>query len=359
MGLFDWLVKNSARSLIKRELKNAAQNELKDLSRLRISDVTRKGWLPTQWKSTQQEAIRQARALRSQMSKAELNWMQANPNKATKNYKSGTREFGGQANKEALQKARQEVLKQFIPPKTDKNYKKKLGYTIAALGGIPAAAVIANKIPLTHQILGYGVQMLPDDLQNYAYQGGPYVRQWLDYNTGGQKYGLEMSPDMAEQYLQDAIAERVGDQNYQVGDTISNTPLGTETKTYHKYMTAGGDSARVADAMYSQLGNIEHVVVKPNNKLQVIDAYDWEPMDTKEGYDKRIKTIKKSLQRKDGNYSTSDLWRARMERPAQWAAEHNFLAPDMNKMNVRSERKHNPNLKPKAWVGYDFQINQK
>lgn len=144
------------------------------------------------------------------MSKAELNWMQANPNKATKIYKSGTREFGGQANKEALQKARQEVLKQFIPPKTDKNYKKKLGYTIAALGGIPAAAVIANKIPLTHQILGYGVQMLPDDLQNYAYQGGPYVRQWLDYNTGGQKYGLEMSPDMAEQYLQDAIAERVG-----------------------------------------------------------------------------------------------------------------------------------------------------
>lgn len=73
MGLFDRLIKNSARSLIKRELKNAAQNELKDLSRLRISDVTRKGWLPTQWKSTQQEAIRQARALRSQMSKAELN----------------------------------------------------------------------------------------------------------------------------------------------------------------------------------------------------------------------------------------------------------------------------------------------
>lgn len=60
-----------------------------------------------------------------------------------------------------------------------------------------------------------------------------------------------MSPDMTEQYLQDAIAERVRNQNYQVGDTISNTPLGTETKTYHKYMTAGGDSARVADAMYS------------------------------------------------------------------------------------------------------------
>lgn len=30
MGLFDSLVKSSARSLIKRELKNAAQNELKE-----------------------------------------------------------------------------------------------------------------------------------------------------------------------------------------------------------------------------------------------------------------------------------------------------------------------------------------
>lgn len=120
MGLFDRLIKNSARSLIKLELKNAAQNELKDLSRLHISDVTRKGWLPTQWKSTQQEAIRQARALRSQMSKAELNWMQANPNKATKIYKSGTREFGGQANKEALQKVRQKVLNQYKDSKNTK-----------------------------------------------------------------------------------------------------------------------------------------------------------------------------------------------------------------------------------------------
>ena len=120
MGLFDSLVKSSARSLIKRELKNAAQNELKDLSRLRISDVARKGWLPTQWKSTQQEAIRQARALRSQISKAELNWMQAHPEAATAIYKSGAREFGGQANKEALQKVRQKVLNQYKDSKNTK-----------------------------------------------------------------------------------------------------------------------------------------------------------------------------------------------------------------------------------------------
>nr|DAD59526.1 MAG TPA: hypothetical protein [Bacteriophage sp.] len=29
----------------------------------------------------------------------------------------------------------------------------------------------------------------------------------------------------------------------------------------------------------------------------------------------------------------------------------------MNKMNIRSKRKHDPNLKPRAWVGYDFEIN--
>lgn len=56
-------------------------------------------------------------------------------------------------------------------------------------------------------------------------------------------------------------------QDYQVGDTINNIPLGPGSKTFQKYMAAGGDSTRVADAMYSQLGNIEHVVIKPNNKL--------------------------------------------------------------------------------------------
>lgn len=133
MGLFDGLIKNSARTLVKRELKNAAQNELKDLSRRRISDVVRKGWLPTQWKSTQQEAIRQARALRSQMSKAELNWMQAHPEAATTIYKSGTREFGGQANKEALQKARQEVTNSFISQEA-KASKTRRNKALGALG---------------------------------------------------------------------------------------------------------------------------------------------------------------------------------------------------------------------------------
>lgn len=41
-----------------------------------------------------------------------------------------------------------------------------------------------------------------------------------------------MSPEMGEQYLQDAIREKIGNQNYQVGDTINNIPLGSDSKTF-------------------------------------------------------------------------------------------------------------------------------
>lgn len=52
--------------------------------------------------------------MRSAASKAELKWMQENSDKATKVYKSGAREFGGDENKLALLKARQEAMKPFI-----------------------------------------------------------------------------------------------------------------------------------------------------------------------------------------------------------------------------------------------------
>ena len=52
--------------------------------------------------------------MRSAASKAELEWMKNNSDKATKVYKSGAREFGGDENKLALLKARQEAMKPFI-----------------------------------------------------------------------------------------------------------------------------------------------------------------------------------------------------------------------------------------------------
>lgn len=337
----------------------AAEKKLNKLAKQKILQQ-KSSWRPTQKMRDvnlegNKQAIRDARAMRSAASKAELKWMQENPDKATKVYKSGTREFGGEANKLALQKVRQEAMKPFLADEAKRIRKNRAIGT--AVAGLLPGIVIANKIPLVHNMVGGIVPYLPDRVQNYAYQAGPYMRQWLDYNTGGAKYGLEMSPEMGEQYLQDAINEKVGNKNFEIGDTIHSIPLGSESHTYQKYMNAGGDSAQVANAMYSQLGTIQHVVKKPNNRLQVIDAYDWEPMDTKEGYEERVAKQKKSIEDGDGQYTKSDLWRTRMERPAQWAAEHNLLMPDMQKINKRSNRKHDPNLKPKAWVGYDFEIN--
>ena len=31
--------------------------------------------------------------------------------------------------------------------------------------------------------------------------------------------------------------------------------------------------------------------------------------------------------------------------------------PDKDKANARTKKKRNPNLKPKAWVGFDFKID--
>jgi uncharacterized protein YigA (DUF484 family) len=79
--------------------------------------------------------------MRSAASQAELEWMKNNADKATKVYKSGTREFGGDANKLALLKARQEAMKPFISQGASKIRKKRLGYTIA---GIPVITGIAE-----------------------------------------------------------------------------------------------------------------------------------------------------------------------------------------------------------------------
>lgn len=352
-------IQNSLKSL---DSEYAAQKLFDKLSKSKISEQ-KSGWRPTQkWMNknleSKKQLIRDVRDIRSQASKARMNWMEQNADKATKIYKSGAVEFGGEANRNALQQITNDITNPFIQKLAAdirKDRLKKVGIVTAT--GLLPSILVANKIPLVHNMVGEVVPYLPTNVQKYAYQAGPYLRQWLDYNTGGAKYGLEMSPEMAEQYLQDAITEKVGNRNFEVGDTIHGVPLGSESKTYQKYIKAGGDSAQVANAMYSQLGTIQHVVKKPNNKLQVIDAYDWEPMDTKENYEDRVAKQKKSIEKGDGSYTNSDLWRTRMERPAQWAAEHNLLMPDMQKMNIRSNKKHNPNLKPKAWVGYDFEIN--
>lgn len=213
--------------------------------------------------------------------------------------------------------------------------------------------------PLLHLIMNKLIGLTPEWLQNYAYQAAPYVRQWYDYNDGGNNWGLETAPKLSEQYLQDAIREKLGKRNLQTGDTLYSVPLGSESKTYSKYLNAGGDSAVTANAMYSQLGTIEKVVSEPDNKYRIIDTYDWEPPDTQEGFISRLKKQYESANNEDGNYTWSDVLRTLMERPAQWASQYNITMPDKNKPNVRTGKKHESDLRPTSHVGFDFKIDQK
>lgn len=77
----------------------AAEKKLNKLAKQKILQQ-KSSWRPTQKMRDanlegKKQAIRDARAMRSAASKAALKWMQENPDKATKVYKSGTREFGG------------------------------------------------------------------------------------------------------------------------------------------------------------------------------------------------------------------------------------------------------------------------
>ena len=103
------LMANNAKRFITGE--TAAERHLSKLAQQKILQQ-RESWRPTQRMRElnlegKKQSIRDARAMRSAASKAELKWMQENPDKATKVYKSGAREFGGDENKLALLKARQ------------------------------------------------------------------------------------------------------------------------------------------------------------------------------------------------------------------------------------------------------------
>ena len=72
----------------------AAEKYLNKLAKQKILQQ-KSSWRPTQEMRNanlerKKQAIRDAKAIRSAASKAELKWMQENPDKATKIYKSGT-----------------------------------------------------------------------------------------------------------------------------------------------------------------------------------------------------------------------------------------------------------------------------
>ena len=117
----------------------AAEKYLSKLAKEKILQQ-KSNWRPTQKMrqlnlETKKQDIRNARAMRSAASKAELKWMLGNPDKATKVYKGGTREFGGDENKLALLKVRQEAMKPFIQNKANQILRNRL--IIGGIGGAP------------------------------------------------------------------------------------------------------------------------------------------------------------------------------------------------------------------------------
>lgn len=121
----------------------AAEKQLNKLAKQRI--LQQKGsWRPTQKMREanlegKKQSIRDAKAMRSAASKAELKWMQENSDKATKVYKSGAREFGGDENKLALLKARQEAMKPFISQEASKIRRNRALGTLGLIGLTTAA----------------------------------------------------------------------------------------------------------------------------------------------------------------------------------------------------------------------------
>ena len=116
----------------------AAEKQLNKLAKQRILQQ-KSSWRPTQKMRDanlegKKQAIRDAKAMRSAASKAELEWMKNNSNKATKVYKSGAMEFGGDANKLALLKARQEAMKPFISQGASKIRRNRALGTLGLVG---------------------------------------------------------------------------------------------------------------------------------------------------------------------------------------------------------------------------------
>ena len=177
-NLIKTIVKESAQPITKIKLASnglrriftgeaAAEKQLNKLAKQRI--LQQKGsWRPTQKMRDanlegKKQAIRDAKAMRSAASKAELEWMKNNADKATKVYKSGAMEFGGDANKLALLKARQEAMKPFIKQKAKEIRKKRaIGATVlGTLFGIPMYNIATNKI--YDNVFPFGYYDMKDD----------------------------------------------------------------------------------------------------------------------------------------------------------------------------------------------------
>lgn len=241
----------------------AAEKKLNKLAKQKILQQTG-SWRPTQKMREanlegKKQSIRDAKAMRSAASQAELKWMQENANKATKVYKSGAREFGGDENKLALLKARQEAMKPFITDVAKGIRNKRLGVlggigTLVPIGRMSQTAEqkkaspqeeIAVKRQLAEQgvpeeaLKGLTIPEKPvDRLGNLTPECATYVNTQLrsmGINAGGDAYqmgrrykdfvngynGVNLTPNMAGYSHNDSV-QAIRNIHYQAADNFKN-----------------------------------------------------------------------------------------------------------------------------------------
>lgn len=255
----------------------AAEKKLNKLAKQKILQQ-KSSWRPTQKMRDanlegKKQAIRDARAMRSAASKAELKWMQENPDKATKVYKSGTREFGGDENKLALLKARQEAMKPFITNTARSIRNKRLG-VLGGIGVLGSSGLIAQtiwpkkkaspqeEIEVKRQLANQGVPeealkglTIPekpvDRLGNLTPECATYVNTQLrgmGINAGGDAYqmgrrykdfvngynGINLTPNMAGYNHNDSI-QAIRNIHYQAADNFKNNLDILQMRKNHVY----------------------------------------------------------------------------------------------------------------------------
>ena len=242
----------------------AAEKKLNKLAKQKILQQ-KSSWRPTQKMRDvnlegKKQAIRDARAMRSAASKAELKWMQENSDKATKVYKSGSREFGGDENKLALLKVRQEAMKPFITNTARSIRNKRLG-VLGGIGVLGSSGLIAQtiqpkkkaspqeEIAVKRQLAKQGVPeealkglTIPekpvDRLGNLTPECATYVNTQLrgmGINAGGDAYQMgrrykdfingyddvNLTPNMAG-YNHNDSTQAIRNIHYQAADNFKN-----------------------------------------------------------------------------------------------------------------------------------------
>ena len=226
----------------------AAEKQLNKLAKQRILQQ-KSSWRPTQKMRDanlegKKQAIRDAKAMRSAASQAELKWMQENADKATKVYKSGTKEFGGDANRLALLKARQEAMKPFISQKASNIRKKR---AVATIVGLPAITGIAEGVynAFNNQRNNSDKTTFDDVKQNQDFI------DWL-YKSGGEKAPLVRRINNFHNVAGNYIVGLLNPH----GRTMFDLGEGTERQAVAAslYNLVNGGDGSITDSAHSALG---------------------------------------------------------------------------------------------------------